>query len=634
MNAVSRSDTTTLLRSYTWRWHAENSNVDLADRYRLLMRKKYTPLRNYGVIGDMRSAALISLSGSLDWLCLPDFDSPSTFAAILDANKGGYWRMAPIGKFASRHSYVTDTNVLSTIFETSAGSAELVDLMPLGENGGTPNCRVLRILRGLQGSMTFRCTFAPRLDYARGDTQIDVVRGGAVASKDGCRLALSSSVEMKEGEEGAEVDFEIKEGETVPFCLAWNAAEPPNPGAMERLMAKTIERWRAIAATITYDGRWREEVRRSALALHLLVYEPTGALVAAPTTSLPEWIGGKRNWDYRFCWIRDAAYTLDILTRIGHEGETGRFLAWLSAAHLSRGKEPRTLYGLRLEEHLPEEELSHLEGYRKSCPVRIGNDAHAQRQLDIYGDAMIAYSSYLRGGGELTDDIWSAIEQIADRAVKNWNLPDCGIWEVRGPMKHFVHSKVMCWRAVDGAVALGESLERGAELERWREARDQIRSSILRDGWNEEIGSFVQFYGARHTDASLLMIPFVGFLPPTDARMRATVKRIREELEEDGLIRRYRPDRTDDGLGGGQEGAFLMCTLWLAGYLTMIGEIEEAEQMFQRVLTKANSLGLFSEMVNPQTGEMLGNFPQAFTHLSLIHTARNLDAAISAAARA
>ncbi len=580
----------------------------------------------------MRSAALISVSGSLDWLCLPDFDSPSVFAAILDAHKGGYWRIAPIGRFTSRHSYVSDTNVLSTIFDTADGSAELLDLMPLGENGGSPNCRILRILKGRQGLITFRCTFAPRLDYARGDTRVEVVPGGAVASKDALHLALSSGVRLDTGPEGAEAEFQIEGGEAIRFCLAWDAVEPPDPEPEDRFVAETIERWRAIAATVKYEGRWSDEVRRSALALHLLVYEPTGALVAAPTTSLPEWIGGKRNWDYRFCWIRDAAYTLDVLNRIGHDCETGRFLAWLSAAHLSRGKEPRTLYGLRLEEHLPEEELSHLEGYRQSRPVRIGNDAHGQRQLDIYGDAMIAYTSYLRGGGELTEEIGSAIEQIGDRAVKNWSLPDCGIWEVRGPMRHFVHSKVMCWLAVDGAIALGESLELGAKLERWKEARDEIRSSILRDGWNDEIGSFVQFYGAKHTDASLLMIPFVGFLPATDARMRATVKRIREELEEDGLIRRYRPERTDDGLGGSEEGAFLMCTLWLAGYLILIGELDEAQQLFQRALSKASPLGLFSEMVNTKTGEMLGNFPQAFTHLSLIHTARNLDAAMSAAA--
>ena len=594
------------------------------------MRKTYAPLEDYGVIGDMRSAALISLSGSLDWLCLPDFDSPSVFAAILDADKGGYWRIAPTGNYGSSHSYLTDTNVLSTIFETSAGSAELLDLMPLGEGGGVPSCRVLRILRGRQGSMTFRCTFAPRLDYARGMTQMEVVQGAAAASKDDLHLTLSSDVQLKVAEEGAEAEFQVKEGETIRFCLAWDAAEPTTSG--ERLLTETIERWRKIAATVTYDGRWREEVRRSALALHLLVYEPTGALVAAPTTSLPEWIGGKRNWDYRFCWIRDAAFTLDVLGRIGHEGETGRFLAWLSDAHLSRGKEPRTLYGLRLEEHLPEKELSHLEGYRKSSPVRIGNDAHGQRQLDIYGDAMIAYTSYVRGGGELTAEIRSAVEQIGDRAAKNWNLPDCGIWEVRGPMRHFVHSKVMCWLAVDGAIALAESLELGAKVEKWNEARDQIRTSVLRDGWNEEIGSFVQYYGAKHTDASLLMIPFVDFLPATDERMRSTVKRIRDELEENGLIRRYRPERTDDGLGGGAEGAFLMCTLWLAGYMVLIDELGEAQQLFERALSKANQLGLFSEMVNTKTGEMLGNFPQAFTHLSLIHTARNLDAAISAAA--
>ncbi len=362
-----------------------------------------------------------------------------------------------------------------------------------------------------------------------------------------------------------------------------------------------------------------------------MVYEPTGALVAAPTTSLPEWIGGKRNWDYRFCWVRDAAFTLDGLNRVGHAGETGRFLEWLSSAHLSKGKEPQTLYGLRMEEDLTEQELPNLEGYRGSGPVRIGNNAHGQRQLDIYGDSMIAYTSYLQDGGELTDDIRSAIEQIADRATKNWKLPDCGIWEIRGPMKHFVHSKVMCWRALDGAITLGEPLQ-WKQVSRWKEARDEVRSSVLRDGWNEDIGSFVQYYGASHTDASLLMIPFVGFLPPTDTKMVATARRIREELEDGGFIRRYRAECTDDGLGGDEEGAFLMCTLWLAGYLAVIGEIQDAEELFQRVLQSANSLGLFSEMVNPKTGEMLGNFPQAFTHLSLIHTARNLDAAMTAAA--
>jgi GH15 family glucan-1,4-alpha-glucosidase len=595
------------------------------------MIRKYSPLEEYGVIGDMRSAALISLTGSIDWLCLPDFDSPSVFAALLDADSGGYWRIAPTADFTSSHSYMKDTNILSTSFDAGGGNAELIDLMPLTEKEATASCRVLRILRGVGGSMRFRCTFAPRLDYARGDTRITAVRGGAIVSSGDVRLALSSSVELKPSEAGAEAEFDIKEGEVVRLCLAWDASEPWDHEGTDSYVAATIERWRAIAATVKYEGRWSAEVRRSALALHLMVSEPTGALVAAPTTSLPEWIGGRRNWDYRFCWVRDAAFTLDVLNRIGHAGETGRFLEWLSSAHLSRGKEPQTLYGLRLEEDLTEVELSHLDGYRDSRPVRIGNNAHGQRQLDIYGDAMIAYTSYLRGGGELTDDIRSAIAQIADRAAKKWMLPDCGIWEIRGPMKHFVHSKVMCWRALEGAISLGEPFQQ-EQVDRWKKARDEIRSSVLRDGWNEEIGSFVQYYGARHTDASLLMLPFVGFLPPTDPRMMATARRIRDELEEGGLIRRYQPDRIDDGLGGDEEGTFLMCTLWLAGYLAAIGELKDAEELFKRVLKSANSLGLFSEMVNPKTGEMLGNFPQAFTHLSLIHTARNLDVAMTAAA--
>ncbi len=367
---------------------------------------------------------------------------------------------------------------------------------------------------------------------------------------------------------------------------------------------------------------------RSVLALHLLIYIPTGALVAAVTTSLPEWIGGDRNWDYRFCWIRDAAFTVDVFDRLNHTGETAHFMEWLTDFSESCGVRLQPLYGVRYEELLGELTLDHLEGYRGSKPVRIGNAASTQLQLDIFGEVMVALATFHRAGGRINDSVWSTIESFVRAVSNNWQRPDRGMWEVRGEPRHFVHSKVMCWLAMDRAIALAEALAKPVDLDRWRAVRDEIHAAVLKQGWNEWLQSFVQYYGAEYTDAALLMIPMVGFLPADDPRMRSTVRRLRDELEVNGLLRRYPPDLTDDGFGS-EEGVFTMCSFWLIGYLTFIGELDEAQRLFDRVLEFGNHVGLFSEMVDPVTGEALGNFPQAFTHVSLIHTARNLDLALS-----
>ncbi|MCH8994830.1 MAG: glycoside hydrolase family 15 protein [Chloroflexi bacterium] len=587
----------------------------------------YKPISDYGLIGDMHSAAVVGLDGAIDWLCFPRFDSPSVFAAILDDERGGRFRLSPAEAYQAEQRYLPDTNILSTIFTTEGGQVEVQDLMPIKANARESDFEVLRIVRGTKGSVAMSCLFQPRLDYARGRTELRAAVGGVVAEKDEARLALASPVDLTIEADTARGDFSIEEGDKVVFELQWGTSEPPSTLGWRDRLEFTAQEWRDVASDIDYDGRWRDEVIRSVLTLHLLLYLPTGALVAAATTSLPEWIGGDRNWDYRFCWIRDAAFTLDVLHRLGHTGETAHFIDWLTTFYESRGVQLQPVYGVSYEEQLGELTLDHLEGYRQSKPVRIGNGAAEQLQMDIFGEVMIALATFHRAGGAITDDIWSTIEDFAETVIENWRRAGRGIWEVRGEQRHFVHSKVMCWLALDRALALAEALGKPVEFDRWRAVREEIREDIMEHGWNERLQSFVQYYGAEYTDASLLMMPMVGFLPAEDERMRSTVRRIREELTVNGLLRRYPAELTDDGFGS-EEGVFTMCTFWLVGYLTFIGELDEAQALFERVLECGNHLGLFSEMIDPSTGEALGNFPQAFTHVSLIHTARNLDLAL------
>ena len=587
----------------------------------------YKPISDYGIIGDMHSAAVVGLDGSIDWLCFPRFDSPSVFAAILDDAKGGRFRLCPAGRYQIEQRYLTDTNILSTTFTTESGQVEVQDLMPIKENARESDYEVLRIVRGVRGSVEMTCLFQPRLDYARGRTELRAAPGGVVAEKDGARLSLASPVDLTIEDGDAQCVFTVREGQELVFQLQWDADRPPSTAGWRERLEFTISEWRAVVDDHTYEGRWQAEVRRSILALHLLIYLPTGAIVAAATTSLPEWIGGDRNWDYRFCWIRDAAFTLDVLHRLGHIGETVRFMEWLTEFCQSCGVHLQPLYGVHYEEDLTETTLDHLEGYRGSKPVRIGNGAATQLQMDIFGEVMVALATFHRAGGKITRPMWTTIESFVNAVINNWRRPGRGLWEMRGKPRHFVNSKVMCWLAMDRAIALAEALQKPVDLESWRALREEIHADVLANGWNERLQSFVQYYGADYTDAALLMMPMVGFLPPDDPRMRTTVRRIREELEVNGLLRRYPPELTDDGFGS-EEGIFIMCTFWLVGYLTFIGELDEARELFERVLTAGNHLGLFSEMVDPVTGEALGNFPQALTHVSLIHSARNLDLAL------
>ena len=587
----------------------------------------YKPISDYGIIGDMHSAAVVGLDGSIDWLCFPRFDSPSVFAAILDDAKGGRFRLCPAGRYEIEQRYLTDTNILSTTFTTESGQVEVQDLMPIKQDARESDYEVLRIVRGVRGSVEMTCLFQPRLDYARGRTELRAAPGGVVAEKDGARLSLASPVDLTIEDGDAQGVFTVREGEELVFQLQWDADRPPSTAGWRERLEFTISEWRAVVDDHTYEGRWQAEVRRSILALHLLIYLPTGAIVAAATTSLPEWIGGDRNWDYRFCWIRDAAFTLDVLHRLGHIGETVRFMEWLTEFCQSCGVHLQPLYGVHYEEDLTETTLDHLEGYRGSKPVRIGNGAATQLQMDIFGEVMVALATFHRAGGKITGPMWTTIESFVNAVINNWRRPGRGLWEMRGKPRHFVNSKVMCWLAMDRAIALAEALQKPVDLESWRALREEIHADVLANGWNERLQSFVQYYGADYTDAALLMMPMVGFLPPDDPRMRTTVRRIREELEVNGLLRRYPPELTDDGFGS-EEGIFIMCTFWLVGYLTFIGELDEARELFERVLTAGNHLGLFSEMVDPVTGEALGNFPQALTHVSLIHSARNLDLAL------
>ena len=575
----------------------------------------------------MHSAAVVGLDGAIDWLCFPRFDSPSVFAAILDDERGGRFRLSPAGAYQAEQRYLPDTNILSTTFTTESGQVEVQDLMPIKANAQESDFEVLRIVRGTKGSVVMSCLFQPRLDYARGRTELRAAAGGVVAEKDEARLALASPVDLTIEGDTAHGDFSIREGDEIVFELQWGAQQPPSTFGWRERLEFTAQEWRDVAKDISYDGRWRDKVIRSVLALHLLLYLPTGALVAAATTSLPEWIGGDRNWDYRFCWIRDAAFTLDVFDRLGHIGETAHFMEWLILFCDSCGVRLQPLYGVRYEEELGELTLDHLEGYRGSKPVRIGNAASTQLQLDIFGEVIIACATFHRAGGKVPDKLWSTIESFAQAVITHWRKPDRGMWEVRGERRHFVHSKVMCWLALDRAIELAEALEKDPDLDRWRTVREEIRAAIMEHGWNERLQSFVQYYGAEYTDAALLMMPMVGFLPAEDERMRSTVRRIREELSVNGLLRRYPAELTDDGFGS-EEGVFTMCTFWLVGYLTFIGELDEAQALFERVLECGNHLGLYSEMTDASTGEALGNFPQAFTHVSLIHTARNLDLAL------
>lgn len=584
----------------------------------------YRPIEDYGAVGDMRTAALVSSGGSVDWLCLPRFDSPSVFAALLDDARGGRFRLAPVGAFDSRQSYLQDTNVLVTTFSSPEAEVAITDFMTVD----APAPELVRIVRCLRGAARMELEFSPALNYARGRTSLRPLGPRAVLASDGHQgLALSSSVALTVPDGTAGAHFLLREGETAAFLLQWGETAPP-PLEMEAVddkLRRAIDFWRDVSREWTYRGHWPDLVKRSLLALHLLLYAPSGAMCAALTTSLPEHLGGARNWDYRYCWLRDSAFAIDLFHRLGHREHTLPFLRWLALAQ-EEGASLRPLYPItyhRDPAELHEEVLDHLEGYSGSRPVRIGNAAADQFQLDVYGELVLAIYSYHRQGGQVDDALWTLVHSLVEGALSRWQEPDSGIWEIRSQPRHFVVSKVMAWAALDRGIRLAEALHRPADLGRWRKARDAIRQEVLERGWDGRRGTFVQSYGGQALDAALLLLPLVGFLSPDDPRAVATVEAIRRELG-DVFLRRYLPEEAPDGLDE-EEGAFLLCSLWLAQALGLMGRAREALHIFQRVAALGRGLGLYAEMVDPHTGRFLGNYPQAYTHIALVDTALVLD---------
>jgi GH15 family glucan-1,4-alpha-glucosidase len=592
----------------------------------------YKPISDYGIIGNMVSAALVARDGSIDWCCLPRFDSPSIFAAILDDEKGGKFGIEPPSYFKSSQSYLGDTNVLQTVFQTRTGTVTLTDFMPCYQRADGKLVKfdeIHRIAECTHGEVDIKVTFQPRPEYATVDPPLDITKYGLVVGGGKNYISLSSSVPFKALEGQATATARLRHGDKIAFVLRYHH-DRPLIGAIDNSLnklARTKAYWQKQAEGCVFSGQYRDYVVRSYLALHLLVYSPTGAIVAAPTTSLPEEIGGERNWDYRFTWLRDASLTLNAFSSLGHKEEAVSFMKWLLNVCDRCGPKAQVLYDVDFADPLDERTLDNLEGYRKSRPVRIGNSAYSQRQLDIFGEVLEAAYNYVKIGGYIGNKDWKLLETFVDAACELWKEPDSGIWEVRGGPFHFVHSKVMCWVAVDRGIRLAQSLERTEQVSYWRKTAEEIRNDILNKGWNPEKEAFTQHYETEVLDASALLIPLFGFLPISDKRIESTINHVVEELSWSGLLRRYRTNETDDGLEG-SEGAFLWCSFWLVRNLLRLGKLEDAVQLYERLLGYSNHLGLFSEMVDPVSGETLGNFPQALTHLAVIITGLELTEAL------
>ncbi len=600
----------------------------------------YIPIENYGVIGNMRTVALVGMNGSIDWFCHPDIDSPSIFGAILDDGKGGRFRIAPADESVKcKQFYWASTNILVSRFFNEEGVVELQDFMPLRKGAILPGT-IHRHLRGIRGKVRFRMECRPAFDYGRQPHTASIGQHGARFDAPGLSIALSSTVRLRESDgAGVCAEFDVGQGDSVVFILGGCAAQDevqPVPGKDEvsRIFHETVAWWREWLSACNYRGRWREQVQRSALLLKLLTFQPTGAIVAAPTCSLPEVIGGGRNWDYRYTWIRDAAFTVYAFLRIGFKEEAAAFIEWVikyAARNVPLEQRGHTMLTVRGGHHIPEEILSHWEGYRGSGPVRIGNEAARQFQSDIFGESLDSLYLYNKYVSPISYDFWSRIRERIDWICDNWQRPDNGIWEIRGPEQDYVYSKVMNWVALDRGLRLADKRSFPANRARWLAERDRIYEEVMTRGWNARRNAFTQAYGGEALDASLLIMPLVFFLAPTDPRMLGTLDAIMAEpgdggLVSDGLVHRY-PSGVD-GMDG-DEGTFNMCSFWLVEALTRAGrtderKLEQARIIFERMLGYANHLGLYGEQTGPQ-GQALGNFPQAFTHLALISSAFNLD---------
>jgi GH15 family glucan-1,4-alpha-glucosidase len=590
------------------------------------------PIADYALLSDCRSAALVSRGGSVDWLCFPRFDSPSVFGRLLD-DSAGHWSIRTVADARTSRRYAPGSMVLETQSRTPGGTALLADAMGVGPNerghelaARSPGV-LLREVRCESGTVELVTEFAPRPEYGLIRPLLSQVPGGIVAMGGADVLTLSTPIEMEIQDSLATARFTLREGEAIRFALQHRTAwEPPNEmwtqdAVWTRLVA-TAHAWQTWSELHrSYSGPWQELVQQSARVLVALTFRPTGAIVAAPTTSLPQAVGGVRNWDYRYAWARDASRTLEALWVAACPEEAKQYFSWMCGAAAARvsDEDLQIVFGIGGEHDLTERELTHLDGWRESRPVRVGNEAWSQRQLVVYGELLSAAYRLRDQIAETGGAMKAFLIEVADAAVARWQDPDHGIWELRGDARHFVHSKLMCWHALDCAVQLAPALGARARVPDWTAARDEIRQAILERGWNERVGAFTHAFDSDDVDASALRIPIVGFLPATDPRVRSTIEVVRERLsDERGLLHRH---RIDDGLEG-EEGAFLVCTFWLAHAYALAGELERAREVFERVASCANDVGLLSEEVDPATGEQLGNFPQSLSHIGLVNTAR------------
>jgi len=583
-------------------------------------------IEDYALLGDLQTAALVSRSGSVDWLCFPRFDSASCFGALLDSREAGRWLIAPVsGEPATDRRYRKNTLILESEWTTPTGRVRVIDFMP--PRGTAPD--IVRIVEGLEGRVEMQTELLVRFDYGaivpwvrrEGDSLLAV--GGPDA------LCIRTPVDLEGAEMAHTARFTVSAGDRVPFVATWfpSAQKPPKRVDPEEALKETEHFWLEWLSGCHYMGDWPEAVRTSLMVLKALTYAPTGGIVAAPTTSLPEHIGGERNWDYRYCWLRDASFTLYALMNAGFADEARRWRDWLLRAVAGDVSRLQILYGVAGERRISELELPWLDGYAGSQPVRIGNAAHEQFQLDVYGEVMDALHIAREHGLSEDDHAWSLQAQLMEYLEGAWARPDEGIWEVRGPRRHFTHSKVLAWVAFDRAIDLVERFGLDGPADRWRRAREDVHREVLREGFDTELNAFTQSYGSRTLDASTLLIPLVGFLPGDDPRVVGTIDAIQQQLTSHGLVMRYQAvDGTNeiDGLSGG-EGAFLPCSFWLADALTMAGRGDEARQLFDRLLGLRNDLGLLAEEYDPVAKRQLGNFPQAFTHVGLVNTAYNLS---------
>ncbi len=584
-------------------------------------------IEDYALIGDTQTAALVARDGSIDWLCLPRFDSGACFAALLGNRDHGRWLMAPAdGTSRTSRRYVGDSLVLETEMATDAGTVRVVDFMPPRE--ARPD--LVRVVEGVRGRVPMRTELVIRFDYGSVVPWVRRLDGALsfVAGPDA--LELRTPVETRGVGLTTVAEFSVSAGQQVPFVLTWHPSHQPPPDPIDALIARsdTEDWWTKWSSLCSYDDPWAEQVRRSLLTLKALTYAPSGGIVAAPTTSLPEQVGGGRNWDYRFCWLRDATFTLQALMTAGYVEEAKAWRDWLLRAVAGQPSALQIMYGPAGERRLPEQELEWLSGYAGSKPVRIGNAASRQLQLDVYGEVMDAMHQARRAGIEPSTPAWDLQRALLDFLESAWQEPDEGIWEVRGPRRHFTHSKVMAWVAMDRAVKAVEQLGLEGPVERWRRLRQEIHDEVCQRGYDAERKTFTQYYGSRELDASLLMAPLVGFVPPHDERAQGTVEAIQRELCQDGFVLRYAPEGAGgvDGLAGG-EGAFLACSFWLADNLCLLGRHDEALALFEQLLAVANDVGLLAEEYDPVGRRLVGNFPQAFSHVALVNTACNLSRA-------